>query len=486
MSIFSRHPTPDKALDCFQWRRLWRRGEDVYVLPDESDRGLGVGKIAAEDGRFVDGSPRPVAVATVQGKTVRARAVPAWDNGTRMRRFGPRPSAKVAADADKQIASRKTPVEVVRRRGYTFVVPMGARINALEPGREIVWSNERHTRILSPLRPSQIEALEYAQQLERRGRTPAQRAEILRDRGALFIVNHSGGKDSQAMYLWLKRELQVPSSQIRVVHADLPDADWPGTLEHIEATVDEDVQVVVSKYGSGDVKTLLSYAEKRGKFPSPAQRWCTSDLKTRPIDAWMTAEMCKINRLPARCNVSKARHRVVVMCLGMRAQESDNREFLEPWSLDLSQSVSGRIVFDYLPIFTLSDRQVFDKIKAHRQAPFWIYGRTPEHKKMLAAAGSVDHTGAAVPMTRMSCVYCIMGSDADIGVASHIEPRDLAEQYCQIEDRTGFTFRAKESLRDVIARGREKVRAGTKTRKRLPVVTAKRRPRTGPCGAGDD
>jgi hypothetical protein len=89
-------------------------------------------------------------------------------------------------------------------------------------------------------------------------------------------------------------------------------------------------------------------------------------------------------------------------------------------------------------------------------------------------------------MTRMSCVYCIMGSDADIGVASHIEPRDLAEQYCQIEDRTGFTFRAKESLRDVIARGREKVRAGTKTRKRLPVVTAKRKPRTGPCGAGDD
>ena len=48
-------------------------------------------------------------------------------------------------------------------------------------------------------------------------------------RGALFVVNHSGGKDSQATLLAIRA--QVPARQILVIHAHLPGVEWPGTVE---------------------------------------------------------------------------------------------------------------------------------------------------------------------------------------------------------------------------------------------------------------
>ena len=52
-------------------------------------------------------------------------------------------------------------------------------------------------------------------------------------RGALFVVNHSGGKDSQALLIDMAR--RVPLSQIVVVHASLGEVEWHGALEHAQA-----------------------------------------------------------------------------------------------------------------------------------------------------------------------------------------------------------------------------------------------------------
>ena len=43
--------------------------------------------------------------------------------------------------------------------------------------------------------------------------------QALVDRGALFVVDHSGGKDSQATFLEVSRI--VPKAQLLVVHAHL-------------------------------------------------------------------------------------------------------------------------------------------------------------------------------------------------------------------------------------------------------------------------
>src|ERR1700743_3679075 len=48
--------------------------------------------------------------------------------------------------------------------------------------------------------------------------------------GALFVLNDSGGKDSQAMRI-IVRDL-VPRNQIVVMHASLGEVEWPGALEH--------------------------------------------------------------------------------------------------------------------------------------------------------------------------------------------------------------------------------------------------------------
>ena len=93
--------------------------------------------------------------------------------------------------------------------------------------------------------------------------------------GALVAVSSSGGKDSQAMTILLSGI--VPAKQMIVVHAPLGEAEWPGTIEHIEATLPRGVPLILAPVASG--KSLLDRVEERGKFPGIQQRWCTGGLQ---------------------------------------------------------------------------------------------------------------------------------------------------------------------------------------------------------------
>ena len=110
-------------------------------------------------------------------------------------------------------------------------------------------------------------------------RAPSKCRDMIRT-GALVAINHSGGKDSQAMTILLSRI--VPRGQILAVHASLGEVEWPGTVEHIEATLPAGVPLIFPPVASG--KTLLDSIEKRGRFLSPKVRWCTSSLKRGPIE----------------------------------------------------------------------------------------------------------------------------------------------------------------------------------------------------------
>ena len=52
--------------------------------------------------------------------------------------------------------------------------------------------------------------------------------------GDLVAINHSGGKDSRTITIPLSRI--VPRARPVAVHAPLGEAEWPGTVEHIEAS----------------------------------------------------------------------------------------------------------------------------------------------------------------------------------------------------------------------------------------------------------
>ena len=88
------------------------------------------------------------------------------------------------------------------------------------------------------------------------------------DAGALVFCNHSGGKDSQAMYLHL-REV-VPTDQLIIIHADLGElVEWGGVKDHIRANIDgRKLEIAHAYYRDGSNKDLLGYVRKRGMWPS--------------------------------------------------------------------------------------------------------------------------------------------------------------------------------------------------------------------------
>ena len=84
----------------------------------------------------------------------------------------------------------------------------------------------------------------------------------------------------------------------------------------IRATLPAGVPLILAPVTSG--KTLLHSIEERGRFPSPAVRWCTSSLKRGPIERELRRYLKAHPRFGGR----------IVSAMGMRAEESAARAFL--------------------------------------------------------------------------------------------------------------------------------------------------------------
>jgi 3'-phosphoadenosine 5'-phosphosulfate sulfotransferase (PAPS reductase)/FAD synthetase len=237
---------------------------------------------------------------------------------------------------------------------------------------------------------------------------------------ALFVINHSGGKDSQAMMIKLLEV--VPAAQILVVHASLGEVEWHGALELAERqAADAGVPFIVARAE----KSFLDMVERRfaarpdvPSFPSAQHRQCTSDLKRGPIDREIRRYM-KAHGLT-----------VVVSCTGVRAAESTARSKLNPFIRNKRNSVAGREWFDWCPIFDLQTLDVWCTIRGAGQWPHEAYCKGNE---------------------RLSCVFCIMGSANDIALGAKARP-ELFARYVALEEATGYTMHMnRKSLREIVA-----------------------------------
>lgn len=228
--------------------------------------------------------------------------------------------------------------------------------------------------------------------------------------GALFVLNDSGGKDSQAMRIAL-REV-VPPSQKVVIHASLGDVEWPGALEHAQAGAERDgLPFIVARA----VKTFFEMVEHRFAvrpgpnspcWPSASNRQCTSDLKRGPIER-------EVRRVLKERGLKS-----VVTCMGIRADESAGRAKQIAFRKNERQSVAGREWFEWLPIHGMTRAQVFATIDA---------------------AGELPHPAYAAGNERLSCMFCIMGSRNDLRHAAVANP-ELYARYVEVERRTGYTM----------------------------------------------
>lgn len=226
--------------------------------------------------------------------------------------------------------------------------------------------------------------------------------------GALYVVNHSGGKDSQAMLIKLAERIPLP--QMVVVHATLGEMEWDGAQELAEQQArDLGIPFLVARAG----KTLLEMVEHRfatrpevPSWPSASTRQCTSDLKRGPIQR----EVRKYARAGG--------YKVIVNCMGLRAAESPGRAKRQAFRENPSASSSRHTWYEWLPIHGLSTEEVFQTITAAGQQPHWAYAEGNE---------------------RLSCVFCIMASKKDLQNGKRLRP-ELFAKYVELEQRTGYTL----------------------------------------------
>lgn len=228
--------------------------------------------------------------------------------------------------------------------------------------------------------------------------------ELKKDPEALFVCSHSGGKDSQAMYLYLKGI--IPKERLIVIHADLGKVEWVGTLDHVEKYLEHELRVIKSP-------DLLEMVAKRGKWPDGIVRYCTNNLKTNPITdlSWKIAQ--------------ERGFKYVVNCMGIRAEESPSRALKAPFEYSTKKSAptKARFIFDWNPIFTWSTRDVFKYIEINNELPHYAYLKG---------------------MTRLSCRFCVLANKADIRLSAELNP-ELLEEYVALEKKIGHTIKMHRS-----------------------------------------
>ena len=234
------------------------------------------------------------------------------------------------------------------------------------------------------------------------------------DQGAIFYCSHSGGKDSQAMYSYLRTI--IPHDQIVVIHADLGNVEWTGVQDHIIKNIYHFPHIV--KAGKTFLEMVRTRHQKRPdvpSWPSPKYRQCTSDLKYGPLMKFIRNDLK--DRGLSLC----------VNCTGIRAEESSARSKKVPLQINKKMTLKSgvRTCYDWMPIFDWSTEQVFDEIYRSGQKPFWAYGKRGELNE------------------RLSCVFCIMGSKNDLRHGAEQRP-ELLQEYLDVEKETGYTmFRIK-------------------------------------------
>lgn len=257
----------------------------------------------------------------------------------------------------------------------------------------------------------------------------------------LVVVNSSGGKDSQAMLDVVARQAEAEgvSDRVVVLHCDLGDVEWDGTLELAEQQADHyDLEFTVERHAKG----LLARVEERRQWPGPTTRYCTSELKTGMAKRATT----RLLRERGLDKATTGRQALVLHTLGLRRAESPARS-KKPTFVEAGPGSSGNRRIDrWLPIHHYSDADVWETIKA---------------------SGVPYHPVYDEGMLRLSCSLCFLASEGALMKAVLLRP-DLADRYVALEQRIGHSFRSDTTIEAIVVEARRRQAAGEP----LPPITA--------------
>jgi 3'-phosphoadenosine 5'-phosphosulfate sulfotransferase (PAPS reductase)/FAD synthetase len=235
-----------------------------------------------------------------------------------------------------------------------------------------------------------------------------------------LVVNHSGGKDSMRMLGFIRENF--PDCNAYAVMADT------GFEHQAPISATEWAQLRCRDYGLDltvvrNAKcTYLQMVEQRRLFLSAQFRQCTSDLKRSPIDKF-------IRSLPQR---------LIINCIGIRAEESTQRGKLATWKRSKSLTTRQRTVYNWLPIFRFSLEEILDWHRVRRVPLHPVY--VPEYYWDCTLGGY---------LRRLSCRVCIFSTVADTR-AIYQHDHSSYEAISALEQKIGFTMRPGASLVQIL------------------------------------
>jgi 3'-phosphoadenosine 5'-phosphosulfate sulfotransferase (PAPS reductase)/FAD synthetase len=284
--------------------------------------------------------------------------------------------------------------------------------------------------------------------------------------GAAVFGSVSGGKDGQGMMRTLKRN-KVPIAGM--IHCDLGRAEWPQSLGMCQRQADE-YGIPLHVLRRADGLGLVEYMRRRlrllagtGKpfWPSAKARYCTSDLKRGPSNAFFR----------------KCGHNLIISAEGIRAEESTKRAKKKPLSVrdgvtsDYYTYIAGtnkkgkpirkfytvehclemyrpdkRLVLNWYPVFNMLLEEVWETYGVSRI----ILNAFRTHYRVhgFVHPGWPFHPAYVMGNDRVSCRLCILGSLNDLENGAREAP-DLLEEYISMEDEGGATFKDKFSLKQL-------------------------------------
>jgi len=246
----------------------------------------------------------------------------------------------------------------------------------------------------------------------------------------IVLVNSSSGKDSALMLnkIVAKADAECVSRERIVVAHAIMEEEWKGTPELVrEHAAYYGLRVEMEQRPQG---TLLQHVKSRGKWPSPQNRYCTSDHKRGQVSKIFTKLVDELRASGRRTQVR------ILNCLGMRAEESPGRAKLASFEVDKRASNGKRHVDRALPIHKVSDKEAFASLDILPTTPHRCYG---------------------CGISRASCVFCIYAPDHQIQRAAMLpENKELWETYLDLEKEIDHTFKINSSLREI----EEKIQKG--------------------------
>lgn len=235
------------------------------------------------------------------------------------------------------------------------------------------------------------------------------------------IINSSAGKDS-LVAIWevcrMAAKQEYCKSKISISHQDLGKSEWAGTKELAKVQADLfGLPIYYSKRRNkaGYEETLLEYVLRRGKWPDNKNRYCTSDFKRGPGQRVVTA----LTKGKGKCKI--------LYVFGFRRDESPARSKKQILTLNKNLTTKTRIVYDYLPVHDWPIEKVWKVIKDNKLPYHWAYD---------------------LGMPRLSCVFCVFSPFDALVIAAKHNP-DLLDEYIEVEDKIGHTFRNGFSLHQV-------------------------------------